>query len=185
MSKSDNVITLQRLAAYSMLLVQGPGSEVWLQNEPDDIRAAFLAMRPLQLNLGGTDFWPELIEFQVDVQTALKQGKPVSLDMLERHGFYGQFAFWFWSKIHELGETGFFSKPTGHYKVDLIRNFGRDDITAGWMITFTESSLHHLYHNVIRSREEVCRVLKQTKPDTPVFPYLLHFVKTKPVEFLE
>lgn len=182
---NESNITVQQLAAYAALLVAGPGTSIWKWNTEQEIRAAFDDCRRLSLEVGGIDFNKNLIDFQIDVQLALKNDKPVTKDALSRHGFYGNYAFWFWSKIHDIGETTFFNQPPGFYKIDFIRGIGRDDVIQGWLTTFTEAVVHNLYHTDMRSRAEVSKILKKPISTGPVFPYLLHFVKTKPVEFLE
>lgn len=180
---NKDTVTVQQLAAYASLLIAGPGTSIWKCNTAQDIRAAFDDCRPLTLDVAGVDYNNDLINFQIDVQLALKNDKPVTKDVLLRHGFYGQYAFWFWSKIHDIGEADFFNNPPGFYKIEFIRGIGRDDVALGWLTMFTESVLHSLYHADMRSRADISRVLKKPISTGPVFPYLQHFVKTKPVEF--
>lgn len=182
---NSNPIIIQQLAAYAALLVSGPGTSVWKWDTEDKIRAAFDDCHQLAFEVGGIDFSDDLVNFQVDVQLALKNNRPVTKDTLLQYGFYGQYAFWFWSKIHEVGESVFFNQPIGHYKIDFIRGIGRDDVVLGWLVIFTESVIYNLYHTEMRSRGEISRMLKKPMSERPVFPYLAHFVKTKPVECLE
>lgn len=171
------MITIQQLAAFCMLLTQGPGTEVFGKRDDEHIRNEFKAMRSLQLEVAGLDYTPELIELQVCVQPYVKKNTIPPVERLNAFGFFGEYMHWFWSMIAEIGEDEYFARPVGAVAIEFAKTCHRDDALAGWLIYFIDGQMHYAYRNALRQRESVAKILNSEPKQGNVFPYLKHFSK--------
>lgn len=171
------IFTTQQLAAYCMLLVQGPGKEVFAAKDPGEIRAAFHERHLLHLEIGGLDFTPELINLQALIQPYVREGVIPPYERMSTFGFLGEYMHWFWTTITKLGEADYFSQSPGTHPLEFLKGISRDAVNEGWLVGFIDGQLNKLYHNNLRRREAVAKVLNIIPNTSPVFPYLQHFKK--------
>lgn len=169
-------VTIQQLAAFVVLLTQGAPREVLAACDNEGlIRTAFNENRLLYLEVGGLDFTPALVDLYIASYNAVNSGNVPGWDVLSAHGFFGVYAYWFWSKIAKSGEEGFFKEDTVIANKELAEFLNRDDVLGGWMISFITGALRESYRNNLSSRREVEMRMAREPSTKPIYPLLARF----------
>jgi len=176
--------SIQSLAAFVMLLVNGPPNGTWPKSESENsdvIRQTFKTNHLLYLEIGGQDWTRELINLYVASVQHIIAGKVPPLDVMRNFGFAGEYAHWFWTKISEIGEDAYFANPPGFFKEEftpnIVRTMEGSEITEGWMLVFVEGAMHEMYHTQLKQRAVIDNTMKRESVKRPVFQFLKHFKK--------
>lgn len=170
------MITIQQLAAFSTLLLRGGDETIWAAGcDIDRIQEVFKSRRLLYLELGGLDYTPELIQLYIDITPYIRNNQIPPDAVLANHGFYGVYMGWFWKKISELGEEGYFTQPPGIFKLEAIHLLHYPGVNDGWVISFLEGGMHEMYSQSLRSAATRAKVLDLTPTKRHVWPFLQRF----------